>query len=66
MYNLYRQGHLLIWGVWALAMCHCGKPIVSGILGYNWRPTVPGVMTPIVALEPSVEWVAGVGHSMVG
>jgi hypothetical protein len=26
-------------------VCHCGKPIVSGILGHNWWPTVPGVTT---------------------
>jgi hypothetical protein len=32
--------------VWAPAVCHCGKPIVSGILGHNWWPMVPRVMTP--------------------
>jgi hypothetical protein len=47
-------------------VCHCGKPIVSGILGHNQWPTVPRVMTPIVAAEPSVERVAGASHSTVG
>jgi hypothetical protein len=66
MYSLYRQGRLLIRGVWAPVMCRCGKPIVSGILDRNRWLTVPGVMTLIVAPEPSVERVAGAGHSMVG
>jgi hypothetical protein len=39
-------------------VCCCGKPIVSGILGCNWRPALPGVMTPTVAPKPSVERVA--------
>jgi hypothetical protein len=59
-------GHLLIRGVWAPAVCHCGKPIISGILGRNRRTVVPRVMTPTVAPKPSVEWVAGDGHSIVG
>jgi hypothetical protein len=56
--------------VWAPAVCHYGKPIVSGILGCNWWPMVPGmvpgVMTLIVAPEPSVEQLARAGHSTVG
>jgi hypothetical protein len=56
----------LIRGVWAPAVCRRGKPIVSGILGRNQRPVVPGVMTPTVAPEPSVERVARASHSMEG
>jgi hypothetical protein len=48
------------------AMCHYGKPIVSGILCHNWQPVVREVMTLTVALEPSVERVAGAGHSTMG
>jgi hypothetical protein len=55
-----------MWGVWAPAMCYCGKPIVSGILCCNRRPTVPWVMTSIVTPEPSFEQVARAGYSMVG
>jgi hypothetical protein len=66
IYNLWRQGRLLIQGVWALAVCRCGKPIVSGILGCNRWPVVPRVMTPIVAPEPSVEQVVRADHSTVG
>jgi hypothetical protein len=35
-------------------------------LGRNRRTVVPRVMTPTVAPKPSVEWVAGDGHSIVG
>jgi hypothetical protein len=30
------------------------------------NPWYPGYFTPIVAPEPSLEWVVGAGHSMVG
>jgi hypothetical protein len=66
MYSLWRQGHPLIWGVWAPAVCCCGKPIVSGILGRNQLPVISRVMTSIVAPKPSVERVARASHSTVG
>jgi hypothetical protein len=37
-----------------------------GVLGHNRRLMVPKVNYPTVAPEPSVERVAGAGHSMVG
>jgi hypothetical protein len=52
-------------GCLARVVCRCRKPIVSGILGRNRWPMIPGVMNLTVAPEPFVEWVAGADHLTV-
>jgi hypothetical protein len=62
------SGGVISWyGVYGSpAVCRWRELIVSRILGRNQRPMVPGVSTPTVAPEPSVERVAGASYSTVG
>jgi hypothetical protein len=48
------------------AICQLRELIISRVLGVTGGPRYPRHITPTVALEPSVEWVAGAGHSTMG
>jgi hypothetical protein len=66
LFSLEWWGHFLVWGIWFPSHLPLKRTNRNQNFGCNRWPMVAGVSTPIVAPEPSVEWVAGANNLMVG